>query len=115
MALEISPRKELTAMTLGEDYAFELNIAKELRTKTVNSYTYKIYNSSDLDAAQRYLNKYYELGGSLKSRLQSVKYAHPMSSISGMKRIAFRQSLTPAQEATLQRALEWYNKTYKGG
>ena len=69
----------------------------------------------DLDAAQRYLNKYYELGGSLKSRLQSVKYAHPMSSISGMKRIAFRQSLTSKQDVTLQRALEWYNKTYKGG
>lgn len=46
MALEISPRSELDAMTLGEEYAYELDITKELGTKTVNTYTYKIYDSS---------------------------------------------------------------------
>jgi hypothetical protein len=47
MALEISPRKELDGMVVGEDYAYELDISKELGTKTVDTYTYKIYNSSD--------------------------------------------------------------------
>lgn len=49
MALEIKPRKELSEMTLGEDFAFELFIKKELGTKTVNTYTYKIYDSSDVE------------------------------------------------------------------
>jgi len=45
MALKISPRSKLD-MTLGEDYAYALNLTKELKTKTVASYTYKIYDSS---------------------------------------------------------------------
>ena len=45
MALKISPRSKLD-MTLGEDYAYALNLTKELKTKTVDSYTYKVYDSS---------------------------------------------------------------------
>jgi hypothetical protein len=49
MALEISPRKELDGMVVGEEYAYELDVTKELGTKTVDTYTYKIYDSSDVE------------------------------------------------------------------
>lgn len=54
MALEIGPRKELDAMTLGEDYAYELDISKELGIKTVDTYTYKVYNSSDVEVTDTF-------------------------------------------------------------
>lgn len=54
MALSISPRKELDAMVVGEDYAYELDITKELGTKTVNAYTYKIYDSSDVEVTSTF-------------------------------------------------------------
>lgn len=84
-------------------------------TKKGNAFYYykQAMKYGDLDAAQRYLKKYYELGGTPRSKLQSVKFAHPLSSISKMKRVAFRQSLNPAEEAKCKRALDWYNKTYR--
>ena len=50
MALKISPQDSLDNMTLGEDYAYELDVTKELGVKTVASYTYKIYDSSGVEA-----------------------------------------------------------------
>ena len=49
MSLKISPRSELDSMTLGEEYAYELDTTDELGTKTVASHTYKIYNSAGTD------------------------------------------------------------------
>ena len=46
MALKISPRDKIDDMRVGEDYAFELDLTHELDTKTVSSYTYKIYDSN---------------------------------------------------------------------
>ena len=46
MALEISPSAELDDMVAGEEYAYELDATKELGTKTVKAYTYKIYDGS---------------------------------------------------------------------
>lgn len=54
MALEISPRKELDAMVVGEEYAYELDVTKELGTKTIASYTYKIYNGSDVEVTSTF-------------------------------------------------------------
>ena len=54
MALKIEPRKELDAMVAGEEYAYDLDVTKELGTKTVNSYTYKIYNSSDVEVTDTF-------------------------------------------------------------
>ncbi len=84
-------------------------------TKKGNAFYYykQALKYGDLDAAQRYLKKYYELGGTVKSRMQSMKYAHPLSSIPTLKRVGFRQSLTPAEQVTFGRALTWYNKTYR--
>lgn len=45
MALKISPRSKLD-MTLGEDYAYRLNLNETLNGNTVASYTFKIYDSA---------------------------------------------------------------------
>lgn len=66
----------------------------------------------DPKAAERYLRKYYELGGTRKSALQSIKHAHPLASLPKLKRNAFRLSLDAKQELRLQMALGWYSKTY---
>jgi hypothetical protein len=68
----------------------------------------------DLDAAHRYLTKYYELGGSPRDKIEAIKRAHPLSSIPKKDRYAFRQSLRPDQDKVLSMALEWYRSTYYG-
>ena len=54
MALGISPRKELDSMMAGEEYAYELDLNKELDTKTVASHTYKIYDSSSVEVTDTF-------------------------------------------------------------
>lgn len=54
MALSINPRPELDSMAAGEEYAYELDVNKELGTKTVASYTYKIYDSSDVEVTSTF-------------------------------------------------------------
>ncbi len=49
MGAQISPRAQLADMDVGEDYSFELDLAKRLSAKTVDSYTYTIYNSAGDD------------------------------------------------------------------
>ena len=84
-------------------------------TKKGNAFYYykQAMKYGDLDAAQRYLKKYYELGGDPRPKMQSIKYAHPLASIPGMKRRAFRQSLAMGQSDIFDTALKWYNKTYR--
>lgn len=44
MALKISPKNVLRSIVLGEETSYELDATKELDTKTVAAYTYKIYD-----------------------------------------------------------------------
>lgn len=83
-------------------------------TKKGNAFYYykQAMKYGDLDAAQRYLKKYYEIGGEKRPTIESIKYAHPLSSVPGMKRIAFRQSLTTRQNDIFKKALEWHD-TYR--
>lgn len=48
--LEISPREQIDEMSVGEEYAFGLKLWRELGTKTVDSYTYTVYDSSGVAA-----------------------------------------------------------------
>lgn len=52
--LKVSPRPELDSMTVGEEYAYELDVTKELGVKTINAYTYKIYNSSNAEVTSTF-------------------------------------------------------------
>lgn len=54
MALQVSPRADLDNMVAGEEYAYELDLNRELGVKTVNSYTYKIYNSSGAEVTSTF-------------------------------------------------------------
>jgi len=83
-------------------------------TSKANSfYWYKqAMKFGDLEAAHRYLTKYYEKGGTERSKITSIRNAHPLSSIPKMRRKAFRDSLKPDQDEVLKRALKWYKKTY---
>lgn len=84
-------------------------------TKKGNALYY--YNQAmkygDLDAAHRYLKKYYKFGGIYKRPTKTTKCSHPLSSIPTIKRITFRRSLTQDQEVVLKRVLNWYNNIYK--
>jgi hypothetical protein len=44
----------------------------------------------------------------------SIKRAHPLSMIPSKFRAGFQESLSPAQLVTLERAIDWYFKTYMG-
>lgn len=83
-------------------------------TKKGNAFYYykQAMKYGDLVAAQKYLKKYYEIGGEKRPTMESIKYAHPLSSIPGMKRIVFRQSLNTRQNDIFKKALEWYD-TYR--
>jgi hypothetical protein len=67
----------------------------------------------DFEAAERYLVKYYEYGGKRTGIKASIKRAHPLSGIKKMQRRSFRKDLSPAEQKTLERAIEWYDKTYR--
>ena len=49
MSLKISPNSKLSDMILGEDVTWSLTLTQELRTNTIASHTFKIYNSSEDD------------------------------------------------------------------
>jgi len=66
----------------------------------------------DLKAAKKYLDKYYELGGTPKKLRQALRLAHPLSTLPKTKRYAFRKSLSPDDAARVQRAIDWYRRTY---
>lgn len=51
---EITPRSDLSNMDVGEEYSYELDLSKRLKTRTVDSYTYKVYNSSGGDVTSTF-------------------------------------------------------------
>jgi len=65
-----------------------------------------------MQAAQKYLKKYYELGGTKQGLRQSLKSAHPLTGIPLKYRRSFRTSLSPEDDARVKAGLEWYKKTY---
>lgn len=54
MALKISPRDKIDDMATGEEFAFELDLTGELKTKSVSSYTYTVYDSDDVDVTSTF-------------------------------------------------------------
>jgi len=66
----------------------------------------------DPPSAKKYLDKYYELGGTRKGLKQSIRLAHPLSGVTKIKRYKFKQGLKPAEKKRLEQGLRWYKKTY---
>lgn len=71
----------------------------------------------DLKAAEKYLQKYYDLSEKagkdpVRGKQQSIKLANPLASVPSLKKREFRLSLTQKQNDAVVRAWAWYNKTY---
>jgi len=66
----------------------------------------------DLPAAEKYLRKYYDMGGTPRGLRQSIKNAHPLSGIDKVDRFRFRKQLGKGDQKRLEMALKWYRKTY---
>jgi len=65
-------------------------------------------------SAAKYLRRYKELGGNLKGMRQSIKMAHPLSTVPRKYQSQFMASLGKEERERLKRAIEWYRKTYMG-
>lgn len=68
----------------------------------------------DIGAAERYLNRYYELGGTERGLGESIKRAHPLGMIAKKDRSAFLKTLSPEEMERYRLALRWYQETYRG-
>lgn len=68
----------------------------------------------DAAAAERWLRKYYELGGTREGASRSVQTTtHPLSGIPLLERNRFRRSLTPEERALVDEAEAWWDATYR--
>jgi hypothetical protein len=72
----------------------------------------KALRYGDMRAAEKYLQKYYQLGGRPKQIKESIQKAHPLAGVPERLRHRFRQSLSPGDAATVTRAMEWYRMAY---
>jgi hypothetical protein len=66
----------------------------------------------DGEAARRYLQTYIRLGGRMQGVKASVKRAHPLAVLPNAHRGRFLRSLAPEDRAALNRATNWYRRTY---
>ena len=97
-----------------DDQGIERSSGKPTNRSNALYYYRQALKYGDLTAAKRYLEKYYTYPGATGRTLrQSIKRAHPLSSVPRRKRFTFRQNMTPKQQKVLKTALEWYDITYK--
>lgn len=67
----------------------------------------------DEKAAEKYLNQYYELGGTDAGLKRSIELGAPLSTLKKGQRQDFLDSLSPEELEMIDRAEEWYDKTIK--
>ena len=67
---------------------------------------------ADIEAADKYKEEYFALGGTYKDMANSVRKAAPLAMIPKNLKYEFRESLSAADQETLTRALEWYQQVY---
>lgn len=65
-----------------------------------------------MTTAKKWLQKYYDLGGTAKGLVSSIRLAHPLGSIARKDWDEFSQSLKPQERAMLAQAIPWYKSTY---
>ena len=69
----------------------------------------------DLKAAEKYIKKYYQLGGIDTGITQSIKRASPLAPLPADWRGIFLRSMTPDERRRYELAMRWYNETYLKG
>jgi hypothetical protein len=66
-------------------------------------------------AAEKYLEKYRELGGNWKSLHESIKRSHPLAALPPAHRMRFMAWADSDGRRSVAAAINWYNKVYRGG
>lgn len=86
----------------------------EPTTRSNALYLYKqALRYDDVEAADKYKAEYLAAGGTMEGIRKGIDRAHPMAALPMFQRGKFRQSLSPEDEETLRRAIEWYREVYK--
>ena len=100
------------------DYLEDHNLSRPMIEPTAKSnalYYYKrALKFADFKAAEKYLKKYAELGGTMKGLKISIKLAHPMSSVPTKHRKAFFGGLSKGDRERVKQSIKWYEQTYRG-
>jgi hypothetical protein len=104
--------------TLIRDFLKTENIERPLTDPTTRANALYYYKQAikfgDTPAAEKYLNKYKELGGKMKYLQVSIKRAHPTANLPARFRSKFFNRLSEKDRKTIKRATAWYKSTYKG-
>lgn len=95
-----------------DKHGMESGGGKPTKKRNTLYYYRQALKYGDVKAAKRYLDKYFELGGTRQGLKSSVRLAHPLSGIKKNMRYDFVQSLTPVENKRFDLAREWYRKTY---
>jgi len=96
-----------------KDKGIEVSYGKPTNRGNALYYYKQALKFGDFKAAERYLMKYYDLGGKPSSLKQAIKQSHPLAGVKKMDRFKFKKDLNPAQLKTLERAIKWYDLTYR--
>lgn len=63
--------------------------------------------------AEKWLGRYYALGGKAGGITKSIEAANPLGGLSATHRAEFMDQLSPEETTVLARAIDWYGRTYK--
>ncbi|MGE0161346.1 MAG: strawberry notch C-terminal domain-containing protein [Gemmatimonadales bacterium] len=66
----------------------------------------------DEDAATKWRERYFELGGTDRGMAQSIRMSHPLGLVSQEKRSAFLESLDAEDRQLVERAVAWHSSVY---
>jgi hypothetical protein len=69
----------------------------------------------DDKAYEKYMAEYYDLGGTARGIRESIDRMHPLSGLSREDRRKFKSSLSDDQLNRLDKAMDFYNDTLRGG
>ncbi|MBT3484104.1 MAG: hypothetical protein HOG03_11640 [Desulfobacula sp.] len=98
--------------TWKEKNGFESGGGKPTKKGNAFYYYRQALKYGDLVSAKKYLQKYYDLGGTAKGKKSAIRLAHPLAGIKKMDRYEFKKTLLPAEKKRLEHAIKWYIKTY---
>lgn len=90
------------------------NLGNPTKKENALYYWRKSLQWGEPEKAERWLQRYYALGGTRKSAVGSIKRAAPLSPIAVHDRRRFLASLTPEERESLTLAEQWYQRTYHG-
>ena len=98
--------------TWKEKNGFESGGGKPTKKGNAFYYYRQALKYGDLVSAKKYLQKYYDLGGTAKGKKSAIRLAHPLAGIKKTDRYEFKKTLLPAEQKRLEHAIKWYIKTY---